>query len=178
MTNNNKTEDEFERLFLARELPRAVFESRSKEIHDIYFPRDQAHCKLRLRKSGDKFEITKKEPAKGDDSSHLLEYTIPLTPAEFETLRQIEGKEVRKLRYFYEADDVTYEVGVFQDALLGLVTIDVEFNSRAQMEAFSMPGWFLAEATQAGFLAGGELCGKAYADITAELQKYNYVPIL
>lgn len=93
-------QDEFERSFLARYLPPCLSYALSKEIHDIYIPHDVLHCKLRLRKTGEVFEMTKKERAAEDESAHLIEYTIPLTEAEFEALRAVKGKEVRKIRYY------------------------------------------------------------------------------
>lgn len=45
---------------------------------DIYIPRSYVHPNLRIRKSGDKYEMIKKEPT-GDDKSHQKEHTIILT---------------------------------------------------------------------------------------------------
>ena len=170
-------QDEFERTFLVRQLPAGLTDARSKEIYDIYIPHNVPHCKLRLRKSGEVHEMTKKELASQGDSSHLVEYTIPLSTAEFDALRAIKGKEVRKIRYYYSADNVVYEVGVFQDALLGLVVVDVEFADKESMSSFQLPEWLLTEVTQEDFLAGGELCGKSYADIAPQLDKLGYKPI-
>jgi len=174
---NKSKQDEFERTFLVRYLPSDLTSCRSKEIHDIYIPYDVSHCKLRLRKSGDVIEMTKKERALEHEGSHLHEYTIPLTAAEFDALRVIKGKEVRKIRYYYNSDDVVYEVGVFQDLLLGLVVVDVEFESKKSMLTFQPPEWLLTEVTEEDFLAGGELCGKSYSDISPRLENLSYNPI-
>jgi adenylate cyclase len=174
---NMSKQDEFERTFLARHLPTDLTNCRSKEIHDIYIPHNVSHCKLRLRKSGDVIEMTKKERALEHEGSHLHEYTIPLTVAEFDALRVIKGKEVRKIRYYYNSDNVVYEVGVFQDKLQGLVVVDVEFDNKESMLAFQQPEWVLVEVTQENFLAGGELCGKSYSDISSQLDELAYKPI-
>jgi CYTH domain-containing protein len=42
----------------------------------------------------------------------------------------VQGKRVRKPRYYYEEGGVMYEIALFQDALLGLV--DVEFVSHEE----------------------------------------------
>ncbi len=170
-------QDEFELTYLVKELPIGVLSSTAKEILDIYLPANADHAILRIRKSGDKYEITKKVPAHGTDSSHQIENTIPLTPEEFADLSTLPGKRVRKLRYYYHEAGTDYEVDVFQDALQGLVVADVEFDSNEAKAAFVPPVWALADVTQEKFIAGGVLCGKSYSDIAASLEQYNYQPI-
>jgi len=45
------------------------------------------------------------------------------------------------------------------------------------MAAFQSPDWLLTEVIQEDFLAGGELCGKSYSDITQQLEELSYKPI-
>jgi len=77
----NKMELELEKTFLVKKLPLDLFDAKSKEIIDIYFPKDSLHPKLRLRKNGDNFELTKKELVK-DDASEQIEHTIALNEAD------------------------------------------------------------------------------------------------
>ncbi len=167
-------QDEFELTYLVKEVPAGVFTSPNKEILDIYIPVTADHAILRIRKSGDTYEITKKVPAHSTDSSHQIENTIPLTEAEFGDLSQLPGKRVRKLRYYYHEAGTEYEIDVFQDGLTGLVLADVEFSSNEDKAKFVPPTWVLADVTQEKFVAGGMLCGKSYADIESELASYNY----
>ena len=44
---------ELEKTYLAKELPN-LEGAKSKEMLDIYFPKDAEHPKLRIRKNGDK----------------------------------------------------------------------------------------------------------------------------
>ena len=170
--------EEFERTYLAKTLPRDFLSSaESKEILDIYLPASSNHAILRIRKHGDKYEITKKEPISGTDSSHQTENTIPLTKEEFADLSLIEGKRVRKIRYYHTEDSITYEIDIFQDALKGLVLVDVEFNSNEEKDKFIAPGWLLVEVTQEKFIAGGVLWGKSYAEIENQLVRYGYEPV-
>ncbi len=167
-------QDEFELTYLVKEVPAGVFASPNKEILDIYIPATADHAILRIRKSGDKYEITKKVPAHGTDSSHQIENTIPLTEDEFGDLAQLSGKRVRKLRYYYNEAGTEYEIDVFQDRLTSLVLADVEFSSNEDKAKFVPPTWVLADVTQEKFVAGGMLCGKSYTDIESELASYNY----
>lgn len=170
-------QEEFELTYLVKSVPSGVFQSPCKEILDIYLPSTNEHPILRLRKSGDKQEITKKQPVYGNDSSHQTENTIPLTDEEFGELSSLTGKRVRKIRYYYKEAGVDYEVDIFQDELIGLVVVDVEFNSNVEKAIFTPPGWVLADVTQEKFIAGGMVCGKSYTDIQTELERFGYQKI-
>lgn len=171
-----KTE-ELELTYLAKSLPKGLASSKSKEIIDIYVPFSAVHPSLRIRKNGDVYEITKKQPISMSDISKQMENTIPLTKEEFQSLSKIMGKVVRKIRYFYSHEGRVAEVDVFQDNLKGLVLIDFEFKTEKDKASFKMPDFCLAEVTQETAIAGGMLCGKLYKDIEPALRKYNYNPL-
>lgn len=171
-------EEEFELTYLIKELPKSFSKDCvCHEIRDIYIPETSEHSVLRIRKNGTKYEITKKELVSGTDSSHQTENTIPLTEEEFTALASIQGKRVRKIRYCYSEDDIEYEIDVFQDGLLGLIVVDVEFDSNKAKDTFIPPDWVLADVTQEKFIAGGVLCGKTYTDIENKLQRFDYIKV-
>jgi len=170
-------EEEFELTYLVKDLPEDFESSEYKEILDIYIPASAEHATLRIRKHGETFEITKKEPVSGTDSSHQMENTIPLTEGEFNDLEELHGKRVRKVRYYYNENGQDYEIDVFQDGLEGLVLVDVEFTSNEEKAKFVAPDWFGGDVTQEKFVAGGMLCGKVYEDIQENLDSFNYSPI-
>ncbi|EQD39375.1 hypothetical protein B1A_16882, partial [mine drainage metagenome] len=148
------------------------------DIIDIYVPSKAEHPNLRIRKNGDKIEITKKEPVEDKDSSKQLEQTIPLNALEYEELSQVKGKRVAKRRYYYNYDSREAQVDVFQEALEGLVLVDFEFNKEADMNAFTaMPEFCLVDVTQEKAFAGGMLAGKSYKDIEGKLKEYGYEPL-
>ena len=165
--------EEFELTYLAGTLPADLWKSPKKEILDIYIPSSGGHPDLRIRKSGTKYEITKKQPVKDGDSSHQLETTIPLTPEEYKELSTLPGKRVSKTRYYYSYEGRTYEVDVFDGKLAGLVVIDVEFTSAEEKARFTPPPFCFKEITQELFIAGGVLAGKSYADIAGELRRFE-----
>ncbi|MBX4198546.1 hypothetical protein KW782_04425 [Candidatus Parcubacteria bacterium] len=166
--------EELELTYLAKELPPKLKESPSKELLDIYIPSSARHPILRIRKSGSKYEITKKHPVKDGDASHQLETTIPITEEEFKELNQLSGKRVEKVRYYYKENGLLYEVDAFKGDLAGLVLIDVEFDSAKAKNEFIPPSWCLIEVIQEEFIAGGMLCGKKYSDIEAKLSTFGY----
>ncbi len=144
---------ELERTYLAKYLPKELMNCNSKEIIDIYIPKSSVHPTLRIRKNGSEYEITKKEPVKGNDSSHQREQTIILTESEFRELAQIDGKRVSKIRYCYNYNGRTAEIDVFQGPLKGLVVVDFEFKEIGEKDSFEMPDFCLADVTQEKFIA-------------------------
>lgn len=165
---------ELEKTYLIKKLPENLGSCEFKEIIDVYFPKSSDHSKLRLRKNGDKFEMTKKEPVDGKDSSRQKEQTIILAEEEFNALNELEGRRVHKLRYCYDYNGQIAEVDVFQDALEGLVLVDFEFEVIEDKDTFKMPGFCLADVTQEVFVAGGVICGKSYEDIENDLNRFGY----
>ena len=168
---------ELERTFLAKKFPDGFESSDRREMVDIYLPSSSHHPNLRIRKNGEKYEMTKKTPLKEGDSSRQREETIVLTPEEFEELSELEGKRVSKTRYLFPWGERVCEIDVFGGDLRGLVLFDFEFENEEEQEAFTPPEYCLAEVTQETFLAGGMLCGKVYSDIEKELGRFGYPPL-
>ena len=166
-------EIELEKTFLAKTVPSDLKECRHKEIIDMYIPKASRHPVIRLRKNGDKYEMTKKEPVE-DDASHQEEHTIVLTEEEFNELLKVDGKKVRKLRYHYPYNGRMAEVDVFQDELLGIIVVDFEFDTIEDKDAFQLPDFCSADITHEEFIAGGMICGKTYEDVAADLERYDY----
>jgi CYTH domain-containing protein len=169
---------EIERTFLAKFLP-DLSKCKKKDMLDIYVSsKESLHARLRIRKNGEKYELTKKTPLKEDDHSQLLEETIHLTSDEFgEFEKGVKGKRVHKTRYYYPFEGRLAEIDVFLDDLAGLVLIDFEFEDAKSKDSFKMPQFCLADVTQEDFIAGGVLCGKSYSQLAKELDRFGYKPI-
>ncbi|MFT4326523.1 MAG: hypothetical protein ACMXYK_03415 [Candidatus Woesearchaeota archaeon] len=165
---------EREKTFLVKSLPKDLHTAPSKEIIDVYFPKTKVHPTLRLRKNGDRFELTKKEPVTKGDASVQKEQTIILTEEEFALFNTLEGKRVHKIRYAYPYKDTIAEFDVFQGPLKGLAVVDFEFESEEEKERFIAPDFCFVDITQEDFIAGGMLCGKRYEDIEEELARFDY----
>jgi len=171
-------EIELERTFLLKKIPENLKDCKSIEIFDIYIPQSIPHPILRIRKRGDVFEITKKSPVDLNDSSEQSEETIPLTKEEFSGFLKVDGKRLRKIRYYYPINNKTAEIDVFLDDLEGLATVDFEFDSVEEKKSFVMPDFCLADVTQEKGAAGGILAGKKYSDIQPVLDKYGYKKVV
>lgn len=168
---------ELEKTYLAKYLPKGLKDCESKEILDIYIPKSKRHPTVRIRKNGDRYEMTKKEPIE-DDPSHQEEQTIRLTEEEFNELSKLDGKKTHKIRYFYNHGDRTAEIDVFQGSLKGLVVVDFEFETKEEKDSFEMPDFCLVDITPEEFIAGGMVCGKSYEDLSEDLNKYGYSKLI
>jgi CYTH domain-containing protein len=165
---------ELELTYLAKTLPTNLKDCPSKRIVDLYVDNGTDHSDLRIRQSGDKYEITRKVPVEGTDSSKQLETTIVLNEVEFESFSKTTSRRVGKRRYFFDYNGRTAEFDVFEGDLDGLVVIDFEFEEEKEKDSFKMPVFCLAEITQEKFIAGGVLAGKTFSDIESDLKKFNY----
>ncbi|MBD3280331.1 hypothetical protein GF389_02310 [Candidatus Dojkabacteria bacterium] len=165
---------EYEITYLAKELPKGLEELESKILQDIYFPVSVEHPNLRIRRKGDKFELTKKSKVEEGDASMHNEMTVDLTEEEFNALAAGNGKGLKKKRYFYDYQGRTAEIDVFEDNLSGLVLVDFEFSSQEGLKAFEMPDFCLVDVTQEDFIAGGMLAGKSLLDIQDKLREFGY----
>ena len=165
---------ELERTFLLKRLPEGLDGCRKMEVEDVYIPASVEHPILRIRRIGNKFEITKKSPAKESDASEQHEHTIELSKGEWEALSKTDGRRTVKTRYFLEHDRKKMEIDVFRGPLEGLALADFEFSTKDERDAFRPPDFCLADVTQEEFIAGGMLCGKGYGDIEPELKRFGY----
>lgn len=168
---------ELEKTYLVRNLPAGLEKCASEKLSDCYLPLTSAHPKLRLRQRGGRYEITKKEPVAGD-ASEQEETTIELTAEEYAAFATVAGKRLCKRRYCYPCGDITAEIDVFEGDLRGLVMADFEFTGVQEKAAFTPPDWCLCEVTEEDFIAGGRICGKKYADLAGELERFGYERIL
>lgn len=168
---------EREKTYLLKQFPEGMQEWPSKIIADTYIPADVDHAVLRLRQKGDEYEMTKKTPVSGTDSSRQNEHTIALSRAEYEALRGCSNKSFEKRRYYGKVDGHDAEVDVYLSTLGGLVVIDFEFTSDEALDSFQMPSICQTDVTQDELIAGGKLAGKSYNDIADGLAKYDYQPL-
>lgn len=164
---------ELELTYLVKSLPQDLAVFPHLKMLDVYIPASADHPVLRLRQAGERFEITKKLMAAGNDSSHMIEQTIQLDKQEFLALSE-HGKRVEKTRYRYPYEGREVEFDIFGGELAGLVIADIEFEDREDQLSFAMPAFCLADVTQEAFVAGGVLAGKRYGDIEPMLNKYGY----
>ena len=165
---------ELEKTYLLKDIPPWLSLYPNKELVDIYIPLGEEHAHLRIRKYGDHMMIMKKELVDPYDLSSQQESVIHLTLDEFSVLSQVPGKRIHKRRYYFPYRWLALEIDVFQEALSGLILVDVEFPDEASKMKFQMPDFCLCEVTQDVTFAWWLLCGKNYSDIAEKLRVMGY----
>jgi adenylate cyclase len=136
---------EIERKFrLARE-PEGLSECEREPIEQGYLAIEPGDgTEIRLRRKGSNTLLT----VKRGSGLQRTEDEIELDPDQFEALWPLtEGRRVAKTRYAVPLGELTVEVDVFEGALAGLVTAEVEFDSEAASREFEPPEWVGKEVT-------------------------------
>ena len=89
------------------------------------------------------------KPLKRGGGLQRLEVEIQLTRAQFEALWPLtEGRRVEKTRYDIAFQGHVIELDVYDGALTGLLTAEVEFASLEASTAFQPPSWLDREITE------------------------------
>lgn len=171
------SEIEIEVTYLAARIPDGLSSCAHKELEDIYFPAAAEHAKMRIRRSGKTYELTKKTPLDQHDAGQQKEENIALTAAEFAALAKGDGRRLVKMRYYLPYNGRVAEVDFFRGDLVGLVVVEFEFESSEAKAKFAMPDFCLTDITQDAYFAGGLLAGKTYAEIAPELARFHYRPL-
>ena len=149
---------------LVKNIPANLSSYKSFKIKQGYL--SSSHPALRIRQKGNSFELTKKLPLKPGDWSSVEEINIPLTQQEFDKLWPLTEKYLEKTRYLIPLEnDLTAELDVFEEKLIGLAFVEVEFSSQAEMNLFKAPDWFGQDITQEDFSANNFLAGKTFLEI-------------
>lgn len=161
---------EIEKTFLVKEIPKDLSSYKSEEIKQGYISSSQPP--LRIRKKGNKFELTKKIPLKEGDFSSFNEINIPLTEDEFNKLWPLVEKSLEKTRYLIPLENnLIAELDIFEKELKGLAFVEVEFTSQKQMDSFEAIKWFGKDITQEDFAANVFLAGKSFNEIKEKFFK-------
>lgn len=138
-----------------------------KRIHDRYLD-----GRLRLRRmidpdTGDEvLKLTKKYPSPTPGSGPLV--TILLTRPEYDLLATLPARDLVKVRHYVDEAGHVFCVDVFEGALTGLVTSELELDP-PHLEAVASPPWTVCEITTDPFFTGGHLASTTTDDLQRRL---------
>ena len=96
---------------------------------------------------------------------------LQLDESEYSVFRPFRGREIRKNRYVYQPEDVSYEIDAFLGDLWGLNTAAVEFAGIDDFRNFTEPEFSLIELTDNEFFEGGNLVDRNFEDVREEYGK-------
>ena len=172
-------EIEIEKTYLAKTIPKDLDLENFSLIKDSYFEIMDGLNRIRIREKDDLIKKKKKSPLDKNELNHGLnkEETIVLTQKELENFKLIPTQDIIKKRYYYEKDNLVFEIDIFEENLKGLIMVDVEFASQEEFENFKMPDFCLCDVTQDDEIAGNKLIGKSYEDLQNYLKSKNYKKI-
>jgi adenylate cyclase len=146
---------EIERKFVLPAPPPGLDSRDHAQIEQGYVALDGNGTEVRIRRRGDKRVMT----IKSGSGLVRTEEEWPLEPERFDALWPLtDGRRVIKTRYLVPLEDeLTAEVDVYEGALSGLVTAEIEFDSERDSEAFEAPDWLGREVTGDGRYANRAL---------------------
>lgn len=156
---------EIEKRFLVKELPKNLTKHKCKIVRDKIIEDKSGFPHIRVRQNGNEFEINKKYQINNNDVSQMIEESIALTKAEYDSLILAPGLMIGKTRYYYPIEDNIIEINVYEGTLTGLVIAEIEFQSEEKMNRFIKPEFLGAEVTQMKEFATGSLIHKKFEDL-------------
>lgn len=133
---------EIERKYLVNTLPDNLASYPHRTIEQGYLSTEPV---IRIRKDGEKYELTYK--SKGFMMRE--EHTLPLTQTSYEHLKpKIDGYLITKERYNIPYDtSLTIELDYFLGDFSPLILAEVEFPDETSANAFVPPDWFGKDVT-------------------------------
>lgn len=135
---------EIERKFLVKELPQNLGQYECRQIEQGYLCTAPV---VRIRRSNETYILT----YKGEGLLMREEYNLPLTKEGYEHLKtKADGILITKKRYKIPYQKYMIELDIFEGELAPLCLVEVEFDSKEEAEAFSVPEWFGEDVTFSG----------------------------
>ena len=135
---------EIERKYVLPAAPPELEGHTGERIQQGYVAVADDGVEVRVRRRGDETVLT----VKSGPGHVRVEEELPIDERRFAALWPLtEGRRLTKTRHLVPLGDLTAEVDVYDDALAGLVTAEVEFASTEDSARFVAPEWLGREVT-------------------------------
>lgn len=164
----------YRRRFLLADLPAPL--ARASE-HLQFFDNYLTETRLLLRRIRDPKtrswtrRFVREFPAEAANLAQINSVEIDLDEREYEVLSIFEGNELRYNRYFYELENGKLEIDmILNRELWNLILGTVEFETEADMQAFSPPEFVQKEITHDRFFLPQNLVDANLEDVKKHLQ--------
>jgi adenylate cyclase len=140
---------EIERKFLVTEVPEGLLETAKRfEIAQGYFVSSEGRKERIRAKVGEEGEALYLRTYKEGDGLVRIEDEWKITKDEFDRIwPQTEGARVEKTRYMIPLDRHVAELDLYKAGLDPLMTVEVEFTTEEDAQAFLPPEWFGEDVT-------------------------------
>lgn len=145
LQNRYKTsKPEIERRFLIKDLPKDLDKYKNFEVTQGYLKTDDG-TSVRLREAGNKYFYT----VKVGTGKVRDETEIEISNTLFNSLWHLtKGRRIHKTRHEISFNGSTIQLDIYKKKLEGLVTVEVEFKTLEECNAFNPPEWFGEEVTE------------------------------
>ena len=141
---------ELERRWLLERLPDGADDGHA--IVDTYITGSSLRLR-RVESDPPQYKFTQKETPAPPDYARTTITNIYLSPAEYELLRVLPGRELRKRRHHLGG----YSIDVFEGDLAGLILAETEFSSEDEMHAHELPAFAVRDVSDDVRYTGGWL---------------------
>jgi CYTH domain-containing protein len=169
---------ERERRYLLQDLPEGLTRAdHHLQITDNYI----TGSRLRIRKVRDPrtnkwtVKFTQKFAPDPEDLSRTFITNTYLNAMEAEVLSMFNANEIRKNRYRFEHEGREFSVDMFLGDLFGLVLAEVSFDNDAELDAYPIPPFALADVTNNELFSGGKLCELTFSDLREEIRRQRLI---
>ncbi|MGI8494853.1 MAG: hypothetical protein ACR2L1_06020 [Pyrinomonadaceae bacterium] len=167
--SNYKTE--LRRVLLLPDLPEPLTRaSEHWQLFDNYIENTRLRLRyIRIPQTKEwRRSLQQRFPADENDLLNWQTSEINFNEDEYAAFEPFEGREIRKNRYFFEADQRNYEIDVYIGNLWGLCLAKTYFDSESELRNFEKPGFAIADVSGDKFFLDENLVGKKFADVQQE----------
>jgi CYTH domain-containing protein len=134
---------EIERKWVVTDVPRTDAWDPGVRLWQGYLARD-GEVEVRIRAAGERRVLT----VKGGRGMTRTEVELDIDGDAWDALWPLtEPRRIEKVRHRVAVEGGTAEVDVYEGGLAGLCTVEVEFASADEADAFRPPSWFGEEVT-------------------------------
>lgn len=164
---------ELHRTYIFEHLPEPMTPAdRHLQIFDNYIAGTRMRLRsLRVPETKEWTWILQQRFPVGEDLADWRIAEIYLNEQEHERLEHLEGREIRKNRYFHEEHGKTIEMDIYLGPLWGLNIARVVFDSVEDMQSFKRPSCAVLDVTGENFFTGENLVSKTFADVQSEVAR-------
>ena len=103
------------------------------------------------------YKLTQKYRSETQNAYETTITNLYLTEAEYNHLKPLEAKIIRKKRYPYEVQHRHFSIDIFAGRHQGLILAEMGFEKESESGEFPLPLFALKEVTDDPFFTGGHL---------------------
>lgn len=166
---------EYERRFLVAQNAdwKNFVEPYSKTFEDKYVTGTRARLRILTDSDSSRRLIKLTKKFESDSPYFQMISTIILSSAEYRIFDALEGKRLKKVRYYHNYRGQIFSIDVFENELNGLVLCETECADLEDLMSVEPPAYINCEVTEDDFFKGGNLCRATRIDLADKLSAFK-----